>query len=671
MPLNDLALLFSQVDPYVPADVERLTAGLAEAAKNPALSLHEYDLVCRAGQKLTEAREADPDACADAVSRAARLVEWAMLPPEDDILPVPVQSAGKRSEPQDGLPADADLELLGSFVEECREHLESAEAGLLALEADPDDAEACNTVFRAFHTVKGGSAFLGLDDLTELAHGAESLLSRIRDREVRYHGRYPDLALQSVDMVQALLGAVDEALAGEALRRPEGYDALLLRLADAEADAPDADEESEVVDFPDTSPADAAAEPSPASTRESGRTSPAQSDASVRVRTDRLDRLIDLVGELVIAQSMIAQDPALENLRSADLARKTSHSGKIVRELQDLSVSLRMVPFHGTFQKMARLVRDVARKRGKQVHFVTEGDDTEIDRGMVDIIGDPLVHMIRNAVDHGIEPTGDRLASGKPEAGRVWLSAKHAGGNVVVELCDDGKGLDRDRILHKALQNGVVTSDKGMSDSEIYQLIFAPGFSTAEQVTDVSGRGVGMDVVKRHVEMLRGRIDISSTSGEGTLFTVRFPLTLAMTDGMLVRVGADRYIVPTATIQRSFRPAPEALSTVAGRGEMVRTHGRLLPILRLHRLLGGDGAEENPVHALLMVIGAGDRPCALLVDEILDQQQVVAKALGEGIGKVPGVSGAAILGDGKIGLILDVPALVELPTPANWSRAAA
>jgi two-component system chemotaxis sensor kinase CheA len=383
-------------------------------------------------------------------------------------------------------------------------------------------------------------------------------------------------------------------------------------------------------------------------------------DSSVRVRTDRLDRLIDMVGELVIAQSMVTQDDTVIATGHHELMKKVSHSGKIVRELQDLSMSMRMIPFKGTFQKMTRLARDLAHKNGKQVDLVTEGEDTEIDRNMVDVINDPLVHMVRNAVDHGIEPPESRQQYGKLSTGVLRLAAYHAGGSVVVELSDDGRGLDRNKIVKKAIATGVIESDKGMSDHDVFNLIFRPGFSTVEKVTDVSGRGVGMDVVKRGIDALRGHVEISSRPGAGCKFTIRLPLTMAITDGMLVRVGAQRYIIPTINIHLSFRPAADSLSTVAGRGELVMLRRELIPVFRLHRLFGIHGAVEDVTLGILVVVGDGERRCALLVDELLGQQQVVAKSLGDGIGRVPGVSGGAILGDGHVGLILDTTGITAL-----------
>lgn len=573
----------------------------------------------------------------------------------------------------DALPSD-DHELIGDFITESRDYLESAESALLELEANPQDLEAINTVFRAFHTVKGTSGFLGLDVITEFAHEAESLFSRVRDRELAFAGRVPDLALRAADVVKALLGEVEQGLRGGEMHRPAEYGTVLDELARvaagdasyaAESTLPDVRMESPDI-MPSIADSLAALIDSLPPTVEGKRVDApreersASAESSIRVRTDRLDRLIDMIGELVIAQTMIAQDSGIQTAGHHGLSRKVSHAGKIVRELHDLSLSMRMVPLKPTFQKMTRLVRDVAQAIGKEIVFVTDGEETEIDRNMVDALSDPLVHMVRNAVDHGVERPTDRVAAGKPRQGTVRLSAAHSGGSVVVELRDDGRGLDKDRIYEKAVAKGLIEAGAKMTESEIFNLIFAPGFSTAEKVTDVSGRGVGMDVVRRNIESLRGRIEITSAVGKGTTFTVRLPLTLAVTDGMLVQVGRERYILPTTSIFMSFRPERGALSTIAGRGEMVRLREEVMPMFRLHRLFNVAAAKEDPCEALVVVVASGDQRVALLVDELLGQQQVVAKSLGQGIGKIQGVSGGAILGDGRVGLILDPTELLHL-----------
>jgi two-component system chemotaxis sensor kinase CheA len=649
--------------------IDRIIQG---TASDPQRALIEAgQLIATAAEALEEAEEA-----------ASRVPESPAMPASD----------GGSPQTSELLPEDVDSELLSDFITECREYINGAEAALLDLETNPEDMEAVNTVFRAFHTIKGTAAFLGLTLVSELAHRAESLLSRMRDQDIRCVGGYADLALRSVDMLKALMQALQDAMNGAPAGPPVGLQDLLDVLSDPEAAGVSEEEASpspprlgdilvaegkatrEVVE---TTAAVQGQEPlgltltrsEGASLHDVARALRTQRrlgskeravESSVRVRTDRLDRLIDMVGELVIAHSMVAQDEIVLHGGHHSLLKKITHVGKIVRELQDLSMSMRMVPFRTTFQKMARVVRDVAQKNGKAVNFVTDGEDTEIDRNMVDIISDPLVHMVRNAVDHGIEPPEVREQQGKPRVGVVRLSAYHAGGSVVVELQDDGRGLDRNKLVAKAIAKGLIESDKGMSDSDVFNLIFEPGFSTAEQVTDVSGRGVGMDVVRRGVDALKGHIDISSEKGKGTTFSVRLPLTLAITDGMLVRVGSERYIIPTINIYVSFRPEAAALSTVVGRGELVVLRDELIPLFRLHRLFNVAGAVENPTQGLLVVVNDGERHCALLVDELLGQQQVVAKPLGVGLGDVPGISGAAILGDGRVGLILDPPGIVAL-----------
>jgi two-component system, chemotaxis family, sensor kinase CheA len=552
---------------------------------------------------------------------------------------------------------DTDMDLMREFLVESQDLLASAEEALLALEADPGDAEAINVVFRAFHTIKGTSGFLGLDQSERLCHHAESLLSRVRDGGITLSGSVADASLKAVDVLGALLTEVGVALDGDDPDEVRGLAPLVQRLEALEAGR-------------DESTDEATSSGGGQSSRQ-GSTAAPRGDSSVRVRTDRLDGLVDLVGELVIAQSMIAQDDRVQDSAQRDLAKKVAHAGKIVRELQDLSMALRMVPLRSTFSKLQRLVRDLARKSGKRVQLFMEGEDTEIDRTMVDILGDPLVHMVRNAMDHGIELPADRVGAGKPEVGSLWVRASHAGGNVVVELEDDGRGMSRARIVAKAVERGLVRSGDGLTDQEVWKLVFEPGFSTAEKVTDVSGRGVGMDVVRRNIETLRGRIEVESEEGSGTKVTLRLPLTLAITEGMLMRVGKERYVIPTLSIERNIRPTADMLPTVVGRGEMLLLREELLPVVRLGELFGIEGARGSLEEGLLVVIGAAERRCALFVDELLGQQQVVVKSLGEGLGKLAGVTGGAVLGDGTVGLILDALELVNLARKrATASRAA-
>jgi two-component system chemotaxis sensor kinase CheA len=388
-------------------------------------------------------------------------------------------------------------------------------------------------------------------------------------------------------------------------------------------------------------------------------TSPAS--GFVKLDTAKLDNLVDIVGELVIAQSMVVQNPDVQKINSLQLVRCLRQLSRITTELQRSAMSLRMVPIRGLFHKMKRLVRDLAAQQNKQVQLLLEGEETELDRNIVEKLGDPLVHMIRNAVDHGLEFPASRVATGKPQFGTVSLSASHQRGGIVIRIQDDGRGLDRERILERAVEQGLVNTNPDMSDSEIFSLIFLPGFSTAEKVTDLSGRGVGMDVVRRNIESLRGKIEIQSVPGEGSTFTILLPLTLAIIDGLLVGVGGDRYIIPTLSIRESFRPRPGMVSAVHEKGEVVSVRGRQTPVLRLGRYLGTSSRVINPEDGIIVVVESGDSARGLLVDELLGKQEVVIKSLGGVFEQQNLMAGGAVLGDGWVGLILDIDTLVKMP----------
>ncbi len=645
---------------------------------------------------------------------------------DDESLPaVPAPEQADRSVADDPrpnyMPEDVDIDLMSEFITEGIDLIASAEEALLTLETNPEDTESIGTVFRAFHTIKGNSAFLEITLLSEIAHHAESLLSRVRNNEIRYAGGYADLALRSLDMIKYLIDSVQDALNGEPLTKPDGYDDLMGILANPEAagisdktietselrvgdilvaqgkvdresvekaadeprlgdiliaqDKVDREElEKAAAAYPDKPIGEALVESKAASVKDVGqalRTQRQMKDAkktvqaSVRVSTDRLDQLIDMVGELVIAHSMVAQDQVVVNNNHHDLLKKVAHTNKIVRELQDMSMSMRMVPLKSTFQKMTRLVRDLARNTGKTIDFVTEGEDTEIDRNMADAIKDPLVHMVRNSVDHGIEPPEVRRKNGKPEHGRVKLSAYHSAGSVVVEIKDDGKGIDRDVILAKALEKGLISDGDSLSDREVFSLIFEPGFSTAKTVTEVSGRGVGMDVVRRNIESLRGQVEIQSEPGKGSVFQMKLPLTLAIIDGMVARVGCETYVIPTLSIITSVKADRADLSTVLNRGEMLSLQGKLIPLFRLANLFHIDGAEKDQDQPLIVVVENDGNQAGLIVDELVDRQQVVIKTLGEAMQNLPGISGGAIMPNGRVGLILDVTGVVKLANAGN------
>ena len=598
----------------------------------------------------------------------------------------PAPSPGQDDAPATGMViADDDVSLVLDFIAEAAEHIESVEGGLLELEGKPGDTEVLNKIFRGFHTIKGMAGFLNLADIGSLAHSAENLLDMTRKGKLALAGENTDIVLEAVDMTKKMVaGLKDSVEAHKPIRPLESLPALVARLnASAEGrNAPEpakgppvqarpaAEGSSGTADGSQVRQADkelegVLAEQGETKTRDAAaKTQVSSSDEKIKVSIDRLDNLVNMAGELVVAQLMITEEANTTMASDHAFCRKVAHQSKIVRELQQLSMSMRMVPIQGVFQKMARLVRDLSKKSGKDIGFSTVGDQTELDRTVVDRITDPLVHMVRNSVDHGIETPEERAKTGKSPTGHIELRAFHEAGNIVIEIEDDGKGLNKERIVQKAIENGLITADQELSEEEIFKLIFHAGLSTAQKVTSISGRGVGMDVVKKNVESLRGRIDISSVPGKGAIFTIRLPLTLAIIDGQVVSVGRSRYIIPINSISCSLRPSREQLSSVQCRGEIVKVQGELIPVVRLYKLFGVVPVTEEPTESLLVVVEDDGRKCGLLVDDLSGQQQVVIKNLGDGLGRVKGISGAAIMGDGKVSLILDVPGLMDLARQA-------
>jgi two-component system chemotaxis sensor kinase CheA len=383
---------------------------------------------------------------------------------------------------------------------------------------------------------------------------------------------------------------------------------------------------------------------------------------AVKVDTGKLDYLVDMAGELVIAQSMVRYDPDLAATKSPRLQRNLAQLARITAELQKTSMSMRLVPIGQLFQRVARQVRDLARKMGKPAELDISGEETEIDRTIVEELADPLMHMVRNSLDHGIESPAARTAAGKNPVARIGLRACHQAGHIVIEISDDGRGLDPERILAKALEKGLVANPEHLSESDVFHLIFEPGFSTAAQVTDVSGRGVGMDVVRRQIQKLRGHVEIQSSVGRGATFTLKVPLTLAIIDGLVVGVGCERYIVPLFAVHEMFRPTAEVIFTVENRAEMVMVRGSLLALVRLYRKFGVRPRSEDPCRGLLIVAEGEGRRFCLMVDELIGKQEAVIKSLGETFKNIPGIAGGAILGDGRVGLILDLAGLIREPT---------
>ncbi len=582
-----------------------------------------------------------------------------------------------------------DESLLRDFIVEGLEYIDEIEVNLLNLEQDPENLDYINAIFRPFHSIKGVAGFLNLETIRDLAHTLENLLDRVRNKELSVSSRLIDIILDGADALKAIIVKLQDELEGNPAE-PMKIDlaALRKRIESVEQDAPDTVEvkklgeilvedgiiteesleqglEAAQQSIPPKKVGEALISQGKVTTKQVSQalrkqTEKAVDTAMIRVNIKKLDDLIDTVGELVITQSMIRQNASILSNSDTKLRGNVSRLSSITSELQRTSTSLRMVPVKQTFQRMSRLVRDLSRNTGKQVGVVTEGEDTEIDRNMVEEIYNPLVHMVRNAVDHGIDFSEERIKLGKPEKGLVRLKAFHRGGNIVIEISDDGKGLDKERILKKAVEKKLIDSSHGLSDQDIYKLIFLPGFSTAAKVTDVSGRGVGMDVVKQAVEKLRGKIEIDSVVDKGSTFAIRFPLTMAIIDGMIVKVGGERYVIPTTAIRQLLRPVEESYNNIVGKGETINVMGNLLPLVRLYEIFNLEPEHKNPWEAIVVVIEGEKGAKCLLVDKILGEEEVVIKSLGESLKSTKGVSGGAILGDGNVGLILDPEGLFEL-----------
>jgi two-component system chemotaxis sensor kinase CheA len=584
---------------------------------------------------------------------------------------------------------EEDREILAGFVMESLENLEAVEVSLIDLEENPDDVDSINAIFRSFHTVKGVSGFLNLNRINLLAHRAENLLDKARSGEIAIESGIVDIILETVDTLKKLIEGVQHGLDNN-VSLDIGLDITpLMNKIDAMQEDSDkagekpigeiliqkgeitAEQLSEGLEKQKREPgkkigqilmedqiADSGAVESALRDQKMIRTG--HTDLQVKVDTKKLDNLVDLTGELVIAQSMLRQNPMILDAKNQQLLHNLGQLNQITADLQATAMSMRMVPIKSTFQKMVRLVRDLAKSSGKEVNLKMSGEDTEIDRNMVDELYEPMVHMIRNSIDHGIETGKERLQAGKDKVGEVHLLAYHQGGCIVVEISDDGRGLNKDRIIKKAKSNQIITDENELSDDEIYNLIFRPGFSTAQEITDISGRGVGMDVVKKSIEKLKGRVEINTKPGRGSTFIIRLPLTLAIIEGMLVRVGNERYVIPALAIRESFRPTKEQYSTIEEKGEIILSRGKIFQLVRLDRIFNVKNHSQDPWEALVVTVEHDGQQMCLLIDELLGKEEVVIKSLGETFKDTKGIAGGAIMGDGRVGLILDMAGIWEI-----------
>ncbi|MBF0288924.1 MAG: chemotaxis protein CheA [SAR324 cluster bacterium] len=585
--------------------------------------------------------------------------------------------------------APASTKGLGSFVSSAEELLETAEGAILVLErlgGEVDNQEYLHSILRSFHTIKGNAGFLGLALIERLSHKAETVLEEMKEGKLTLDEQSTQVILEVIDVLREGTVALAQGLQCDATRFEETETKLIAFSANptllgnimVEMGTVKPDDVEEALDQQKSSlgnilvkmgkanPQDVEKALETQNTRQ--KKTPAAKPSSIkaqdiRVGLDKLDKLIDLVGELVISETMIAHHPALESNELEDLRNMIRQLDRYIRELQETAMSMRMVPVSSVFQKMVRVVHDTSKKLGKQVDLKMVGEKTEVDKTLVEQVADPLLHLIRNAVDHGVEMPGDRKAAGKSSNGTIRLEAQHVGNEVWIIIDDDGKGLSRDVILGKAKEKGMVGDDgESLADEDVWKLILEPGFSTKEAVTDLSGRGVGMDVVKQNIEKLRGSISIESKLGSGSIFTLKIPLTLTIIDGLLIRVANTSYALPTTTIKETLQPQDSQVTKTMDGTEMLRLREKMLPILRLHTLYHLDTKITELSKGMILVIEQSDQMFCIFVDSVLGQQQIVVKGLPQAMVNVPHLSGCTILGNGQVGLILDASSLSKITT---------
>ena len=611
--------------------------------------------------------------------------------------------------------ADDMQEIVESFIVESREIFEGLDHDLLQLERTPDDRELIDRIFRGVHTVKGTSGFLSLEQMSELAHKFEDVLNQLRQGELEFYPAMMDVLFAAFDQMNVLLDRVvegnmepvdqedvladlqailDGTLVDEAAPATEeasedtaeteasqATDDAVDASADAEpeetsaeANPPEAqaapaseDPSSEENDAPASEAKDATPEATNKSQQRAKKRLTDRASETIRVEVDRLDTLMDLVGELVLGRNrllqLVSDAESIEERERLlrELGDTTSQVDFITSELQSAVMRTRMVQVGRVFNKFPRVVRDLAREFDKKIDLVIEGEDTELDKSLVEEIGDPLTHLIRNAADHGIEMPETRREQGKPERGQVRLSAAHEGNHILIEIEDDGAGIDPDALRKKAVEKGVVSEQEAadLTDAEAFDLIFRPGFSTAKGLSQVSGRGVGMDVVKTNLRRLNGSIDIDSTPGEGTRFTMKLPLTLAIIQSLLVDVGAEKFAIPLHSVTEVVSLDEQEVYTMKGR-EVMRHRDRVLPLMRIGETLDVTGHTRNTRHAYVVVVAIAHHRLGVVVDDLISQEEIVIKPLGNYLKKVDAVAGSTILGDGSVIMILDIGELIRM-----------
>ncbi len=605
---------------------------------------------------------------------------------EEFSAPIPEILNAKPSvaEPSENLESFVNNDMMDQYITSATELIDLSENNLLILEKEPENYALVAETFGAIHSLKGNSGFMGLSEIEEISIEMETILDSVRNKELQIDQTVVTILLSNIETIRDRIGKMSHKVAITDVQHDHKAEPLVANVVTQvatqkveeietiqnihdEYDEEEEEQSPQLIPPQDTKPKSAAVAPQAVPQAAAPKAPPKQPQMTqmqkkdIRVETVKIDKLFDLVGELITIETMVTNSPDLSGLTLPNFTKSASMLNKITRELQEITMSVRMMPLEGLFNKMKRLVRDVSLKMDKKVNFEVSGQETEMDKNVIDEIADPLVHILRNAIDHGIESPSVRKQKGKHEIGNISLKARYEGNEILIIVKDDGAGINREKVLKKAIEKGIVTTaPEKMSDKDVYMLVFEPGFSTADKVTDISGRGVGMDVVKKNLEKLHGSVDVTSTLERGSTFTLRIPLTLAIMEAMVIRVGNARYALPLLAVTESFRTNLKNITKTMDGLEVVKIREEVLPVIRLHELFKKQPDSKDLDKGILIIIESREKQVALFADEIVGQQQAVIKGLSDYIGKVPGITGCMILGDGGIGLILDIESLIEM-----------
>ncbi len=542
------------------------------------------------------------------------------------------------------------------FAQESRELLEQLEQDLLVLEKEPDNFAILNRIFRALHTIKGNAGFLGFGDIHEICHKAETIFDAARSGTVVLQERQISLMLQIIDFIGAALDAIKQ---GD-VPVIAGKNALLDLMADLVTLPPDESHKERVRPISGAPAQNKSKARPPADIPGIERRSSTRLSDVIRVDVRKLNRLMDLVGEIVIAESTLLNHYSFQHNQTDAFLKALVYLQKNIRALQDLATSMRMVPLSGVFTKMHRLVRDIAAQKGKETELIINGGETEVDRSVIEHISDPLIHILRNALDHGIETPEERQKKGKARKGRIEIDVERVGGQIWIKVRDDGQGLNKEKILQRAWERGLIAQGQVPPDEQtIYNLIFEPGFSTADKITNISGRGVGMDVVRKNIEKIRGSISLTTVPQAGTTIIMKIPLTTAIIDGMLIRAGRSLYAIPVLDIREAVQVGAHRPIELIDGQEMINVRDRLIPVMRLEQLHASKACAPSDGRGMVVISEMAGKAVGFWVDDILGEQQLVLKPLPPYLGNLEGVSGCAVLGNGAICYILDLGALLH------------